>query len=50
DPFWETDVHELDMNDDLWEEFIVDRSHVNLNEFFHWLSLKDGMVSFDFSK
>ncbi|GAU41263.1 hypothetical protein TSUD_349030 [Trifolium subterraneum] len=82
DPFWETGVHELDMNDDFWLEkgFIVDRydpfweiyslksnswkkldgvdmpipclgwSHVNLNEFFHWLSLKDGMVSFDFSK
>jgi hypothetical protein len=82
DPFWETDVHELHMNDDFWEEqeFIVDRydpfweiyslksnswrkldgvdmpipspgrSHVNLNEFFHWLSLEDDMVSFDFSK
>jgi hypothetical protein len=23
---------------------------VNLNEFFHWLSLEDDMVSFDFSK
>jgi hypothetical protein len=81
DPFWETDVHELDLNDNFWKEgeFIVDstidpfweiyslksnswrklngidmpipspgRSHVNLNEFFHWLNRKDGMVSFDF--
>jgi F-box interacting protein len=83
DPFWETDVHELDLNDNFWKEgeFIVDStidpfweiyslksnswrklngidmpipspgwSHVNLNEFFHWLNRKDGMVSFDFSK
>jgi hypothetical protein len=83
DPFWETDVHELDLNDNFWKEgeFIVDStidpfweiyslksnswrklngidmpipspswSHVNLNEFFHWLTRKDGMVSFDFSK
>ncbi|CAJ2657644.1 unnamed protein product [Trifolium pratense] len=54
DPFWE--IYSLKSNS--WRKLdgvdmpipLPGMSHVNLNEFFHWLSLKDGMVSFDFSK
>jgi hypothetical protein len=54
DPFWE--IYSLKSNS--WRKLDgVDmplpcpgRSHVNLDECFHWLSLDDKMVSFDFSK